>query len=92
MPVCRAVVQFPLIGSTNAPDYLAQIAADGQLVTTAVLLDLIMITAILSIPVVLFPILKKHNETLARGLYGSVSSRNLNARSVTQSALRIANP
>ena len=62
-----AVSQFAFRGSLAAPDYLTEIAADGSQVTFAALLDLIMIAAIFAIPVVLFPILQKHNENLARG-------------------------
>jgi len=62
-----AVSQFAFRGSLAAPDYLTEIAADGNQVTFAALLDLIMIAAIFAIPVVLFPILQKHNENLARG-------------------------
>lgn len=62
-----AVVQFPLIGSANAPDYLTQIAANEAQMVTALLLDVLMIAAVVAIPVVLFPILKQHSPVLARG-------------------------
>jgi len=62
-----AVSQFAFRGSLAAPDYLTQIAANGNQVTFAAFLDLIMITAIFAIPVVLFPVLKQHDENLARG-------------------------
>ncbi len=62
-----AVSQFAFRGSVAAPDYLTSIAAEGNQVTFAAFLDLIMITAIFAIPVVLFPVLQKHNENLARG-------------------------
>jgi len=62
-----AVSQFAFRGSVVAPDYLTAIAAEGNQVTVAACLDLIMIVAIFAIPVVLFPVLKKHDENLARG-------------------------
>ena len=62
-----AVSQFAFRGSLVAPDYLVEIAADEHQVTIAAILDLVMIAAIFSIPVVLFPILRKHSENLARG-------------------------
>lgn len=61
------VSQFPFLRALNAPDYLSSVSAHGSQVMTAVLLDLIMIGAVFAIPVVLFPILKKHSESLARG-------------------------
>jgi hypothetical protein len=61
------VSQFPFLRSVNAPDYLSSVSAHGSQVMTAVLLDLIMVGAVFAIPVVLFPILKKHSESLARG-------------------------
>ncbi|MFC2108764.1 DUF4386 domain-containing protein [Candidatus Bipolaricaulota bacterium] len=61
------VSQFAFRGSLSAPDYLTQIAAhDGQ-ITFAACLDLIVVGAIFAIPVVLFPILKKHHVHAARG-------------------------
>ena len=63
---CAAVIQFPLITSTNAPDYLIQIAADGNKIMTSVLLDVLMIAAVVAIPVVLFPVLRKQGEGIAR--------------------------
>jgi len=61
------VSQFPFLRALNAPDYLSSVSAHGSQVMTAVLLDLIMIGAVFAIPVVMFPILKKHSEGLARG-------------------------
>jgi len=62
-----AVSQFAFRGSLTAPDYLIEISANENQVIIAAFLDLIMIAAIFSIPVMLFPILKKHNENIARG-------------------------
>lgn len=54
-------------GPINKPDYLANVAANGNQIIMGALLVLMMGAAIALIPVVLFPILKKHNEALALG-------------------------
>jgi hypothetical protein len=51
----------------DAPDYLVKIAANGNQIITGALLVLIMGLALAMVPVVIFPILKKHNEVLALG-------------------------
>jgi hypothetical protein len=53
--------------SLTSQDYLVEVAADATQVTTAAILDLIMIGAIVAIPVVIFPILRRYSESLARG-------------------------
>ncbi len=54
-------------GLLNTPDYLVNVAANGNQIILGALLVLIMGAAIAPIPVMLFPILKKHNEALALG-------------------------
>ncbi len=54
-------------GPLNTPDYLSNVAANGNQIILGALFVLIMGVAIALIPVVLFPILKKHNEALALG-------------------------
>jgi len=49
------------------PDYLAQISANENPVIVGALLVLTMGLALALVPVLLFPILKKHNEALALG-------------------------
>jgi hypothetical protein len=51
----------------DAPDYLINVSANGNQIIIGALLILIMGVAIAPIPVMLFPILKKHNEALALG-------------------------
>ena len=46
------------------PDYLVKISANGNQIITGALLVLMMGLALAMVPVVMFPILKKHNETL----------------------------
>lgn len=54
-------------GPLHTPDYLVNVAANGNQVITGALFVLIMGIAIALIPITLFPILKKHNEVLALG-------------------------
>ena len=55
----------------NAPDILVNASANITRVIIGVLLLLINCAAVVVIPVMLFPILKKHNEVLAVGYLGS---------------------
>jgi len=54
----------------NAPDILVNVSANITQVIIGVLLLLIDCVAVVFIPVMLFPIFKKHNETLALGYLG----------------------
>ena len=51
----------------NSPDYLVNVSANTTQVTIGVLLLLIDSAAVVGIAVMMFPILKKHNEALALG-------------------------
>jgi hypothetical protein len=51
----------------SAPDYLLQVSANEIQIITGSFLILVMAVAVAWIPVMLFPILKKQNETLAVG-------------------------
>jgi hypothetical protein len=51
----------------DAPDYLARISANGSQIVTGALLVLTMGLALALVPVVIFPVLKKHHEVLALG-------------------------
>jgi hypothetical protein len=54
-----------------APDYLISISANQTQVLIAMLLELTDAAAVAGIAVMLFPILKKHSETLALGYVGA---------------------
>jgi hypothetical protein len=54
----------------DAPDYLTNLYPDRLQVIAAVLLLLVNCAAVVVIPVMLFPILKRHNEALALGYVG----------------------
>jgi hypothetical protein len=55
----------------NAPDYLVKVSENANRIILGVLLYLIDNAAVVAIPIVLFPILKKHNEALALGYVGT---------------------
>jgi len=60
-----------LIGSiVDASDYLINVYPNRAQVITGILLELINSAAVVGIAVMLFPILKKHNETIALGYVG----------------------
>ena len=52
------------------PDYLVNVSANERQVIIGMLIELIWALAVVGIPVMLFPILKKHNEALALGFFG----------------------
>ena len=58
-------------GSIHDTDYLTAVSANQNRVLIGVLLLLIMTASIVSIPIVIYPVLKKHNETLALGYVGA---------------------
>lgn len=51
----------------ESPDYLAQVSANGNQLVLGALMVLVMGLSLAMIPVLLFPIAKKQNETLALG-------------------------
>jgi len=54
----------------NTPDFFVNAYAHKIQVIIGVLLEFLCIPAIILIPIVLFPVLKKHNESLALGYIG----------------------
>lgn len=53
------------LGSTKKPDYLTAVAANEKQVLIGVLLMVALTASVVSIPIVMFPILKEYNESLA---------------------------
>jgi hypothetical protein len=51
----------------GVPDYLSEIAANETQVAIGALLVLIMAAALVAVPLVMFPIFKRHNERIALG-------------------------
>jgi hypothetical protein len=62
--VLSVVLTSPIL---NNPDYLMKVSANANQIIIGALLVLIMGLALAMVPVVIFPILKKHNEVLALG-------------------------
>jgi len=51
------------------PDYLVRVSESELQVFVGLLIELVWALAVVGIPVMLFPILKRHNNALARGFY-----------------------
>ena len=65
-----SIVSLPFLAPINASNYLAAVSANENLVITGILLTLIAAFASASIAISLYPILKKHNQSLALGAVG----------------------
>lgn len=57
-------------GILNTPDYLARIFVNKGQITTGVLLEVITAACLLFIGVMMYPILKRYNRTVALGYFG----------------------
>jgi len=55
----------------NRPDFLANLYSDRANVFSGTLLELVNAIAVVAIAMLLYPILKKHNEAFALGYFGS---------------------
>jgi hypothetical protein len=64
-----SISTFLFIGFLSEPDYLVNVLANENQVLGGMFLELIWALAVLGIPVLLYPILRKHNEALALGFY-----------------------
>ena len=64
------ILTFYFLDSLGSPDYLVNIAANETKIIQGVLIELVWALAVLSIPVMIFPVLKKHDEGLALGFVG----------------------
>jgi hypothetical protein len=69
--VCTAspILSGLFTGSLDAPNYLVSVAANESQVLIGMLVQSIWALTCIGIPVMLFPILKKHNESLTLGFY-----------------------
>jgi hypothetical protein len=77
MATVAPILTFPFIGFLGGgvagepiPDYLVHISANEGQVIVGMLIELIWALSVVGIIVMLFPIFKKHNETLALGFFG----------------------
>jgi hypothetical protein len=59
------------LGFTNDPDYLTSVSANENRVLIGVLFQLVLTASVVAIPIMMFPILKKHNESSALGYVGA---------------------
>ncbi len=59
------------LGSNGNTDYLTVVSTNQSLVLIGIFLLLVMTAAIVSIPILMYPILKRHNEILGLGYVGS---------------------
>ena len=67
-----AILSVGVIGPIlDAPDYLIDVSANENQLLIGVLLELILAGAVVGIGVMLFPILKPHNEALTLGYVGA---------------------
>lgn len=66
-----SVMSLFFFNSIYDSDYLTTVAANENNVLIGVLLMLAATASIVAIPIVLYPVLKKHNETLALGYTGA---------------------
>jgi hypothetical protein len=65
------LISILFIGSIYETDYLHTVSANASQVLTGALLWIVMTIAIVSIPILLYPILRKRNESLALGYVGA---------------------
>ena len=80
------VVSLNLTGPIlNDPDYLIKVSENKSQIVLGTLIQLIMAFATTSIAIWLYPILKKHNESLALGLLALGSLREFSKLSVQSS-------
>ena len=58
-------------GSIDDPDYLTAAFANESKVSIGVLFQLTLTASVVAIPIMMFPILREHNESLALGYVGA---------------------
>lgn len=71
LAIVSSLMSGIFLESTKAPDYLSAISANEDNVLIGVLLLLTLTASVVSIPILMFPIFKKHNESLAHGYIGA---------------------
>jgi Domain of unknown function (DUF4386) len=65
-----SILSIPFLAPINASNYLANVSANENQVITGILLTLISAFASASIAISLYPVLKKHSQSLALGAVG----------------------
>lgn len=69
--LASSILSGSFVGSIEDPDYLVAVSADEKQVLAGVLFMVTLTASVVAIPIVLFPVLKKHNEPLALGYIGA---------------------
>jgi hypothetical protein len=71
LALASSLMSGVFLGSLTVPNYLEAISANENLVFIGVLLTLTLTASVVAIPIVMFPLFKKHNESLALGYVGA---------------------
>jgi hypothetical protein len=69
--LASSILSGSLSGSVDDPDYLVTVSADEFRVLMGVLFMVTLTASVVSIPIVLFPVLKRHSERSALGYVGA---------------------
>ncbi|MFX0184916.1 MAG: DUF4386 domain-containing protein [Candidatus Hodarchaeota archaeon] len=69
--LASSMISGVFLVSLDASDYLSVVSANENEVLIGVLFLLILVVSVVSIPIMMFPILKRHNESLALGYVGA---------------------
>ena len=64
-----SISTFVFLGFLSDPDYLVTVSSNENQILGGMFLEFIWALAVLGIPIMLYPILRKHNEALALGFY-----------------------
>ena len=64
------ILTFLFLDSLGSPDFLVDIAANDSKIIQGMLLEVVWALAVLCIPILAFPVLKKYDEGLALGFVG----------------------
>jgi len=66
-----SLISSSMLGSIiGAPNYLTNVAANGNQIIIGALLELAAAISVMLIPAVMFPVLKQHSEGMALGYFG----------------------
>lgn len=66
-----SLISSSMLGSIiGAPNYLTNVAANGNQIIIGALLELAAAVSVMLIPAVMFPVLKQHSEGMALGYFG----------------------
>ena len=69
--LASSILSGSLSGSIDDPDYLVAVSANELRVLMGVLFMVTLTASVAAIPIVMFPVLKRHNERLALGYVGA---------------------